>query len=242
MPINLDSTPNHIAVIMDGNGRWAKSRGLSRAEGHAQGVEALRKTLKLCQEYNINYLTAYAFSTENWKRPKEEVDALMSLLVEYLKTEVEKLKEEDIRLRVIGDISLMPQNVRDALKSAITELEKTQSKRVLTLALSYGGRDEILRATRNIASNVLDGNITISDIDESCFETFLDTSGMPDPDLLIRTAGELRLSNFLLWQLSYAELYATDVYWPDFSKKEFIKALENYQKRTRKFGDIGSNS
>lgn len=235
-----NSTPKHIAIIMDGNGRWAEAKGLSRAEGHAQGVETLRQTLKLCKEFGIDYLTAYAFSTENWKRPKAEVDALMHLLIEYLKTEISKLKKEGIKLRVIGDTSLLPQEVQNAITFAINELDLTESKRVLTLALSYGSRDEIIRAVRKITAEVCSGNISIEAINETSFASFLDTSGLPDPDLLIRTAGELRLSNFLLWQLSYAELYATDIFWPDFSKKEFINALENFKNRTRKFGNISS--
>ena len=235
---NTRSLPAHIAIIMDGNGRWAESQGKNRAEGHLQGAENLRNVLEYCNEYNINYLTVYAFSTENWKRPKMEVDALMSLLTEFLAVETEKLYNNGVQLRIIGDISLMPDKIQQALKKSVARLAIPEHERVLTLALSYGGRNEIVRATKTISRDIVEGKISIDEIDEDLFSSYLDTAGIPDPDLLIRTAGELRLSNFMLWQLSYAELYATDKYWPDFTKDEFIKALDNFNRRIRKFGEI----
>ncbi len=234
----INPLPRHIAVIMDGNGRWAQARGLERSEGHAKGVETLRNILKLCKKYGIDYLTAYAFSTENWKRPEEEVSTLMLLLGEYLKIETEKLYSEKIQLRIIGDTTLMPAELERALQESVAYLAVPEHKRVLTLALSYGGRDEIIRAVRAIAEDITNNKITTADITEDCFSRYLDTSGIPDPDLLIRTAGELRLSNFLLWQLSYAELYATRTLWPDFSETDFIEALHNFSSRTRKFGNV----
>ncbi len=234
----IDPLPRHIAVIMDGNGRWATTRGLARSEGHAKGVETLRNTLKLCKEYGINYLTAYAFSTENWKRPAAEVNTLMLLLGEYLKQETEKLYSEKIQLRIIGDTTLMPAELQQALQQSVDYLAVPEHERVLTLALSYGGRNEIIRAVKAIADDLAKSKITPNDITEDNFDHYLDTSGIPDPDLLIRTAGELRLSNFLLWQLSYAELYATPTLWPDFSETDFREALLNYSSRTRKFGNV----
>ena len=235
---NTGQTPKHIAIIMDGNGRWAESQGMNRSEGHAQGVETLRYILELCEEFGINYLTTYAFSTENWNRPPEEINTLMSLLSEYLKSESNKLYKQKIKLRIIGDTSLLPQPLQRSLQQTVTELDIPEHTRVLTLALSYGGRNEIIRATQKIAQDILDNHISVRDISEELFAKYLDTADIPDPDLLIRTAGELRLSNFLLWQLSYAELYATDTLWPDFSRDDFIKALNNYKSRTRKFGKI----
>ncbi len=239
---NLSLLPKHIAIIMDGNGRWAEERGKSRAEGHAQGVNTLRSTLKLCREFGIDYLTAYAFSTENWKRPQAEVEALMSLLLEYLKIETETLYQEKVQLRVIGNTALLPEPIQQALHTSIKRLAIAEHKQVLTLALSYGGRDEIVRATKAISRDILASKLTPDEITEDLFTSYLDNADIPDPDLLIRTAGELRLSNFLLWQLSYAELYATDVYWPDFSRDELQKALTNYQGRIRKFGNIQKNT
>ena len=232
------SLPKHIAIIMDGNGRWAESQEKQRSEGHLQGAENLRNVLEYCSEYNIDYLTVYAFSTENWNRPEAEVEALMSLLIEFLKAETEKLYNNGIQLRVIGDTSLMPETVQKEIKNALIRLTIPEHKRVLTLALSYGGRNEIVRATKAISRDITEGKITLDEINEDLFSSYLDTAGIPDPDLLIRTAGELRLSNFMLWQLSYAELYSTNKYWPDFTKDEFIKALDNFNSRTRKFGEI----
>ena len=230
--------PQHIAIIMDGNGRWAERCGLSRSEGHAQGVETLRHVLELCKEFGVNYLTVYAFSTENWDRPKQEVKTLMSLLAEYLKAESERLYEQKIKLRVIGDTSLLPEPLQKSLQQTIEHLDRAEHTRVFTLALSYGGRNEIVRATKKITRDILEKKLDPATLNEDIFARYLDTADIPDPELLIRTAGELRLSNFLLWQLSYAELYATDTLWPDFSRDDFMQALADYKSRTRKFGKV----
>ena len=227
--------PQHLAIIMDGNGRWAEQRQLPRIFGHQQGVETVREVVKECRALGIPHLTLYAFSSENWGRPAAEVAALMELLGLFLAQELETLMNEDIRLRVIGNIALLPVAVRQVLEDTI---ERTAGNRrlVLTLALSYGARDEILRAVQALATEVEGGELSVAEIDEQRLSAALDTAGLPDPDLLIRTSGEMRISNFLLWQLAYAELYFTEVLWPDFSAEELRRALDAFAARQRRFG------
>jgi len=229
--------PEHVAIILDGNGRWAKKRMLPRTAGHRAGSKNVRKIVEAAADIGIKYLTVYAFSTENWKRPKEEVDALMSLLREYLETCIEEASENNMRVRVIGDKS----GLSDDIVMKINELEevsKNYDKITFTIAINYGSRDEMTRAMRAMAKDCAEGRFSADDIDEKRFEGYLDTKGMPDPDLLIRTSGEERLSNFLLWQLGYAEFYFTDVLWPDFDKDELMKAIVKYNGRERRFGGI----
>ncbi|HPQ44366.1 MAG TPA: isoprenyl transferase [Syntrophales bacterium] len=235
--INKEKLPSHIAVIMDGNGRWAKKNMLKRVMGHKKGAGAVRTVVETCRELGIRYLTLFAFSIENWQRPEDEVQALTTLLEEYLLTELAGLKKNGIRLVSIGDIDRLPQRVRDTLSRAIEETSGNHEM-VLDLALSYGGRNEIVRAIKRILTDSRSGNIDKETITEAFFSQYLYTADMPDPDLLIRTGGERRLSNFLLWQLSYTELYFTDVLWPDFSKDDLLEAIVDYQGRERRFGLI----
>ncbi len=227
----------HVAVIMDGNGRWAKERGLPRLEGHKAGAESVRAVCQACIEQEIPYLTLYAFSSENWKRPRHEIDGLMSLLERFLKTKMKEFNKQGIRLHAIGRLDRLPPKTRKALENTI-ERTKENNKLNLILSLSYGSREEIVDATRDIAMKVAAGKISIQDVDSELFSDHLYTANFPDPDLLIRSSGELRLSNFLLWQLSYAEIYVTKVYWPDFRGEEFMKAISEYQLRHRRFGDV----
>ncbi len=229
--------PKHIAIIMDGNGRWAASRGLTRAAGHRAGVESLREAVKTCSECGIQVLTVYAFSTENWKRPKGEVNALMRLLGEYLQREIPELRTRNVRLRVMGGLARLPLAARRALDNAV-ESTKDCLGLVLNLALNYGGRWEIVEATRNIAREVRNGSLAPEDISEEIFETHLQTAGLPELDLLIRPSGELRLSNFLLWQVAYSELWITPVLWPDFRRDHLLEAIGAYQRRERRFGGV----
>jgi len=226
---------HHLAIIMDGNGRWAKERGLPRVAGHQQGVKTLVEVVGECLKQRIGFLTVFAFSSENWGRPQPEVETLMGLLLEFLAAQRTKMLQQGIRLKVIGDLERLPAQVKQSLQQAIRETDAGGTL-TLTLALSYGGRDEIVRAARRIARRVTAGEITAAEINASDFEKSLDTYGLPDPDLLIRTSGELRISNFLLWQLAYAELYFVDVYWPDFGPIELRAALESYRQRRRRFG------
>jgi len=235
---DIEDFPRHIAVIMDGNGRWAKQRGLPRVEGHRAGVRSVRRLVRNCRKLEIPYLTIFAFSTENWGRPKAEVSALMSMLKRFIRKELPELKKNGIRVKVIGDLQRIPENVRKDVEWAISETE-TNDKLILAIALSYSGRDDIVRAARKVAERVKAGQLDPSEITEESFEEFLDTSGIPDPDLLIRTSGEQRISNFLLWQLAYTELYITPVLWPDFKKKDLIDAIKHYSKRERRFGYTG---
>lgn len=230
--------PRHIAIIMDGNGRWAESRHFPRILGHRRGVEAVRKIVAAAREKKIPFLTLYAFSSENWRRPEDEVGALMGLLGHYLTSELKTMLQQDIRLQVIGDTSRLPTNVRDILHDTV---QKTATNRTMTLilALSYGGRNELLKVARQLVTKALDGAITAAEIDEEQFAACLETSGIPDPDLLIRTSGEMRISNFLLWQIAYAELYFCDTYWPDFDEKQLELALAEYARRQRRFGLTG---
>lgn len=227
--------PKHVAIIMDGNGRWAKKRGLPRLRGHQQGVERIREILDAAIEFGVGYLTLYAFSKENWVRPKEEVDFLMNLLSVYLDRELPGLKKNQIRFNVIGRREDLPLEVQKKIERNIAET-RDFSRLVLTLALSYSGRFEIVEACRKIAEKVKAGELDLGAIDESSVAESLYSPELPDPDLLIRTSGELRVSNFLLWQISYAEIYVTEKFWPDFGREEFRKAIEAYEKRERRFG------
>ena len=227
--------PEHVAIIMDGNGRWAKQRGLPRTDGHLQGQEALRATLRAAAELGISYLTVYAFSTENWSRPQEEVDALMELLVRAIHAETPELMKEGVRIRAIGDLSRLPKTAQQALAECI-ELTKGNQRTTLVLALSYSSRDELVRATRQLASDVQAGRLRPEDVTEERLSATLDTADLPEPDLLIRTGGEERISNFLLWQIAYAELFFSSTYWPDFGKEALLEAIEAYSARERRFG------
>ena len=233
--INVNKVPNHIAVIMDGNGRWAKKRGLLRVFGHEKGANAVKETIEAASTSGVKYLTLYAFSTENWNRPKIEVNKLMNLLVSSLKKEFKSLHENDIKLCAIGNLNSLPSKAFNELNEVI-EKTKNNKKLVLTLALSYGSRNEIVETVKEIADKVKNNIISIENIDDSIINEHLYTRKLPDVDLLIRTSGEQRISNFLLWQLAYAELYFTDVLWPDFKKEDFFEAILNYQNRERRFG------
>ncbi len=231
------SLPQHVAIIMDGNGRWAKARNLPRIEGHRQGAESARTIIRTAGELGVKYLTLYAFSAENWNRPKDEVDALMKYLIHYLKTETPELNKNNVRLEVIGQIYRLPENVQEPLRKSIATLSKN-SGLTLVMALSYGSRIEIVDAVRRIAEKARDGKLEPAGINEEVISQHLWTRNIPDPDLLIRTSGEMRVSNFLLWQISYAELVITPTLWPDFRKPQFFAALEEYARRHRRFGGI----
>ncbi|WP_330375482.1 isoprenyl transferase [Inediibacterium massiliense] len=235
--VDMDHLPKHIAIIMDGNGRWAKKRGLPRSAGHKAGVEALREIIKTCSNLHIQHLTLYAFSTENWKRPKEEVSALMQLLIYYLKQEVSELHKNNVKIRTIGDIQKLPKAAIEEIEASV-ELTKNNTGLVVNIALNYGGRDEIIHAVKKICKEVKENRIKIEEIDEHMIEEFLYTKGLPDPDLLIRPSGELRISNFLLWQIAYSEFWFSNIFWPDFNKDALMKAILDYQKRDRRFGGI----
>lgn len=235
--IDLNNIPKHIAIIMDGNGRWAKERRLPRTFGHKAGVEAIREIVKESSRIGVKYLTLYAFSTENWKRPKEEVNTLMKLLVEYLKKEFNELNAENVIIKNIGDISKLPMICQEQLMEAYNNTKNNRGL-VLNLALNYGGRSEIVNAFKNIFKEVGNGKITLDEIDEDILENYLYTKGMPDPDIIIRTAGEQRLSNFLLWQCAYSEFWYTNVKWPDFKKEHLNMAIYDYQNRDRRYGGI----
>jgi undecaprenyl diphosphate synthase len=238
-PEDLDKTklPIHVAVIMDGNGRWAKKHLLSRIKGHEKGADAVRAIVRACREFGIAHLTLYAFSTENWQRPKSEVDALMTLLVKFLKKEQKELAENDIRLQVIGQKERLPAKVLKALREAM-DLTRDNSALQLNLALSYGSREEIVQMARKLARKSKNGQVDPDAIDVDVVAEHLYTRDIPDPDLLIRTSGEMRISNFLLWQIAYTEIYVTPTYWPDFGKEEFYEILKDYQQRERRFGRV----
>lgn len=233
--IEINNLPKHIAIIMDGNGRWAKERGFLRAIGHESGTKSVRNTVEACSELGIKNLTLYAFSSENWNRPKLEVQTLMQLLISSLKKELPTMQKNSIRLNAIGNLNNLPKKVQKELLHVIESTRKNK-KMTLTLALSYGSRDEITDATRQICDKVKNNIISIENIDDTLINQHLYTRNLPDVDLLIRTSGEKRISNFLLWQIAYAELYFTDVYWPDFVKENLYEAIINYQKRERRFG------
>ncbi len=233
--IDKENLPRHIAIIMDGNGRWAKKKSLNRISGHIKGVDTVREVVTACRELGIKVLTLYAFSMENWRRPQDEVAALMGLLKEYLLKEREEMIQNNIRLCAIGRVEDLPLDVLDALRETMKKTEHCNGM-ILNLALSYGGRSEILHAVQGIISDFKKGEINPDQINQQRFSQYLWTWGIPDPDLLIRTSGEFRISNFLLWQIAYTELYVTETLWPDFDRKELLKAIADYQSRERRFG------
>ena len=237
--IDSERLPQHIAIIMDGNGRWAQAKRRPRLFGHKAGAESVREVVSLCRELHIPALTLYAFSSENWKRPETEVTGLMTILENYLKRELPRMLKNDIRLHCIGDISKLPSRVSNQLKKNMAETANNRSM-TLTLALSYGGRDELCRAIKKISYDCLEGAVTPEQISSDLVSSYLDTAILPDPDLLIRTGGETRLSNFLLWQLSYAELTFTEIMWPDFRKPQLADAIVSFQDRERRFGQTGA--
>jgi undecaprenyl diphosphate synthase len=239
LPIDLDTQrlPKHVAVIMDGNGRWAKQRGLPRIMGHRRGVDTLKSLLRCCKDWGIEALTAYAFSTENWGRPLEEVDFLMTLFERVLRREIDEMMSEGVQIHFVGDLKALPPSLQTEIQRAVDATQNNQTIQFI-VATNYGGRWEILQACRQIATQVQQGKLSIEEIDESLFASHLYTAGICDPDLLIRTSGEMRVSNFLLWQMAYAELYVTETLWPDFDRGEFHQALQNYQQRHRRFGRI----
>jgi len=236
--IDLTRLPRHVAIIMDGNGRWAQRMRKPRLFGHKAGADSVKDIVRACREIGIEFLTLYAFSSENWNRPAKEVTGLMTILKKYLESELPSMQENKIRLMSIGDRERLPDAVRLCLEKTI-EATASNSKLTLNLALSYGSRDEIMRAVRRVARQCVDGHLTPEGITEKCLAENLDTSNIPDPDLLIRTGGESRLSNFLLWQLSYAEIYFTEIMWPEFRKEIFFQALTDFQVRERRFGRTG---
>lgn len=233
--LDTKNIPQHVAIIMDGNGRWAAKRSLPKIAGHRAGVKAVRKVIRSARDLGIKVLTLYTFSTENWNRPKREVVALFRLLEEYLDKEADKLNKNNIRFSIIGDMEGLPKSLEAKLKKAI-ESTKDNTGIILNLALNYGSRAEIIAAVRSISRSVLEGRLAIGDIDEKAFSGYLYTKDLPDPDLLIRTSGEHRISNFLLWQMSYTELYVTKKLWPDFTKSDLVKAVREYQTRERRYG------
>ena len=241
MNSNSDSSskgvPTHVAIIMDGNGRWAKRRFMPRLEGHRQGAKSVRRAVEFCRRNGVKFLTLYAFSTENWQRPETEVSGLMRLLSQFIDSELDEIHKNDIRFNIIGQLDRLPPMVKEKVSSA---LERTANNKtmVLTVALSYGGRQEIVSAAIKMSRSIRSGALQEKEIDDKVFESFLDTSGIPDPDLLIRTGGEIRISNFLLWQAAYSELYFTDLLWPDFDEDAFWSAIEAFRSRQRRFGKI----
>lgn len=237
MVIDKNNLPKHIAIIMDGNGRWAQRKGLSRVHGHRAGLNIVRKITRACSEIGINVLTLYAFSTENWKRPKREVASLMRLLERLLRKELPTFQKNNARLQVIGRLDGLPSGVQDALNDAVGATEKNDGI-ILNLALNYGGRAEIVDGAKKFALDVKEKGYTIDELNEERFGQYLYTADLPDPDLLIRTGGESRLSNFLLYQLSYTEIFITSVFWPDFKKANLLEAIAYYQQRNRRFGNI----
>jgi undecaprenyl diphosphate synthase len=239
LPTNLDAQrlPRHVAVIMDGNGRWAKRQGLPRIMGHQRGVDTLKELLRCCKDWGIEALTAYAFSTENWGRPHAEVEFLMTLFERVLRRELQEMQEEGVQIHFVGDLPSLPDSLQAEIQRAMTATQQNQ-KIKFVVATNYGGRREILQACRQIAQAAAQGKIDPEDIDEALFERHLYTAGLSDPDLLIRTSGEMRVSNFLLWQVAYSELYVTDTFWPDFDRQEFHRALTDFQQRHRRFGRV----
>lgn len=239
LPTDLSENllPQHVAVIMDGNGRWAKNQGKPRVIGHQKGVDTLKDLLRCCRDWGIPALTAYAFSTENWGRPQVEVQFLMTLFERVLRRELHEMKQEDVRIRFVGKLSDLPDSLHQEIERSMEDTKNNQGIQ-FTVATNYGGRHEIIQACQAIASKVAQGSLDTSQINEEVFEQHLYTQGIPHPDLLIRTSGEMRISNFLLWQVAYAEIYVTSTLWPDFDRVEFHKALSTYQKRDRRFGKV----
>lgn len=242
LPEDLEPSrmPSHVAVIMDGNGRWAKQRGLPRIMGHRKGVDTLKKLLRCCRDWGVGALTAYAFSTENWGRPRREVEFLMTLFERVLRQELKEMMEEDVRIEFVGNLAALPETLQKEIDRAVTMTAENKGIR-FSVATNYGGRQEILQACRAIATQVKEGELQPEDIDESLFSRHLYTSNVSDPDLLIRTSGEMRISNFLLWQLAYSEFYITDTLWPDFDTSEFHQAMQAFQQRDRRFGKVNDN-
>lgn len=234
---NSGEIPNHIAIIMDGNGRWARKRGLPRVAGHKKGVDLVREITQACSDIGVKYLTLFTFSTENWKRPKDEVSTLMRLLLKSVKDKCDELMQNDVRLTTIGDVKSLPKEVQKELYEAV-ERTKNNKKMTFNLALSYGGRWELLEAVKSITSDVCEGKLSIENINEKIISENLTTKYFPDPDLLIRTSGEFRISNFMLWQIAYTEFYISDVHWPGFNRKHLYEAIRNFQKRERRFGKV----
>lgn len=235
--IDMNKLPEHIAIIMDGNGRWAQKNGLPRVLGHKAGMEAIKKTVKSCSDIGIKILTVYAFSTENWKRPRDEVNYLMNLLVEYMRKEVNELHNNKVRIKLLGEIDILPAQTRTEIEEAIKLTENNKGLQ-FNIALNYGGRSEILKACKGLIQDIKDGSIDIASIDEALFSSYLYTGNDPDPDLIIRTSGEQRISNFLLWQGAYSELLFVDQLWPDFDEKVLLSAILEYQGRNRRFGAL----
>ena len=235
--LDMDNIPQHVAIIMDGNGRWAKARGKIRTQGHKVGAETLKTIVRAADTLGIKAITAYAFSTENWKRPVTEVHFIMELLSRYLTSEIEEFKENNVQVRFMGSRQGLPEVVKEKMDHAIEETKKDTGI-ILNLAINYGGQAEILHAVRSIAQQVADGSLKAEDIDASVFENNLYSKGLPSPDLLIRTGGDLRVSNFLLWQIAYSEIWTTQVFWPDFTPEMLVEAIKVYQKRERRFGGL----
>lgn len=231
------NVPQHIAIILDGNGRWAKKKGMPRSYGHTQGSKNVERICEDAYKMGVKYLTVYAFSTENWKRPKDEVDTLMNLLRNYMKTCLKTAEKNRMRVRVIGDKTALAEDIQKRI-AELEEATKDNDGLCFQIALNYGSRDEMLRAMKRMAADCVDGKVELEQVDEALFETYLDTRDIPDPDLMIRTSGEQRLSNYLLWQLAYSEFYFTDVLWPDFTKEDLAKAIEYYNCRDRRFGGV----
>ena len=229
--------PQHVAIILDGNGRWAKSKGMPRNYGHTVGAKNVETVCQAAHDMGMKYLTLYAFSTENWNRPDNEVNALMKLLESYLKNCIKTADKNNMRVRVIGEVSAFDQDIQESI-ARLEQYSQKYDEIYFQIALNYGSRDEIIRGIRKLAQDAADGKVKPEEIDEHVFDNYLDTAGIPDPDLMIRTSGELRLSNFLLWQMAYTEFYFTDVAWPDFNKAELIKAIEKYNQRDRRYGGI----
>jgi len=235
--LNEKEIPVHIAIFMDGNGRWASKRGLPRSAGHREGANTLKRIVRICNDIGIKYMTVYAFSTENWSRPKEEVDSLMSLLVEFLKNADNELSGQNIRIRIIGESERLTAEIRNEI-ARVTEKTKGNTGLTLIIALNYGGRTEIVNAAVRLSKDVKKGLVKPEEVDETLFSNYLYTAGIPDPDLVIRPSGEYRISNFLLWQSSYSEFWYSNILWPDFSRKDLITAIEDFQKRNRRFGGL----
>lgn len=235
--IDKDKMPRHVAIIMDGNGRWAKKRFIPRTMGHRAGMASLKKVVKACDELGIAILTVFAFSTENWKRPSDEVNYLMQLLAEFMRKELDELHQNNVRIQVLGDYRAMPADCRIEIKRAL-EMTRTNTGLIFNIALNYGARQEIMDAAKQLAAQIAAGEIKAEEVNEEIFSRLLYTKGMPDPDLLIRSSGEKRISNFMLWQIAYTELVVTDTLWPDFSEIDLIRAVIEYQQRDRKFGGL----
>jgi undecaprenyl diphosphate synthase len=235
--IKPELLPKHLAIIMDGNGRWAKKRALPRIAGHKEGIKSVRTVIETCRELSIKYLTLYTFSLENWQRPKKEIETLMSLLSEYIDKEINNLNKNNIRFNIFGDWESLNYGVSEKIRFAMKETSKNDQM-TLNLALNYGGRQEIIRSAKIIAKDTKEGKLEIDEIDELMFASYLYSKDQPDPDLMIRTSGEMRISNFLLWQLAYAEFWITDILWPDFTKKHLYQALIDFQSRNRRFGSL----